>query len=159
MTGYILSILGIVCAGIFMDAIIPSGSISKYIKGIYAIFVVAVIINPVYKFINKTKDFNFTYSEHETNQSLLEYIYSKQVKSLEDDIENLLRDNGFDKVDIILNFSIKDDELIYSSCEINLKNLVISTDKQHINKYEFIREVVKENTSLSNEEIIFNEWR
>ena len=157
MTGYILSILGIVCAGIFMDVIVPSGTISKYIKGVYAIFVVAVIINPIYKFITGTKDFNLTYNEHTTNESLLSYIYSKRVETLEMKLENTFSEEGFEKVDIKLNFSIKDDELVYTSCEINLKNLVISLDNQHINKYEFIREVVKENTLLSNEEIIFNE--
>ena len=43
MTGYILSVLGIVIAGVFMDVILPSGTIAKYIKGIYSIFVVAVL--------------------------------------------------------------------------------------------------------------------
>ena len=36
MTGYILSILGIVIAGVLIDVIMPSGKINKYIKSIYS---------------------------------------------------------------------------------------------------------------------------
>lgn len=157
MSGYILSILGIVVAGIFIDIIVPTGSISKYIKGIYAIFVVAVIINPVVKLLSKADNFKLTYNEYSTNSNLLEYIYSMRSNSLETNIEKSLKNEGFANVDIILTFSIENDELVYNSCEINLKNMVISTDKQHINKYEFIRNVVKDNTSLEDEEIKFNE--
>ena len=55
MTGYILSVLGIVIAGVFMDVILPSGTIAKYIKGIYSIFVVVVLVNPIMKLMTKTK--------------------------------------------------------------------------------------------------------
>ena len=53
MTAYILSVLGIVIAGVIIDVIIPAGSISVYIKSIYSIFVVAVIISPVINFLSK----------------------------------------------------------------------------------------------------------
>ena len=158
MTGYILSILGIIVAGVFIDIIVPSGTINKYIKGIYSIFVVAVIVSPLIKILNKSHDLKITYKEYSVNEHLLDYIYTLRVESLETNIENELRDEGFVNVDIKLNFSIENDELNYASCEIDLKKLVISSDKQHINKYEFIREVVKKNTYLADEEIIFDEW-
>ena len=44
-----------------------------------------------------------------------------------------------------------------NSCTVNMQNLVITSDKQHINKYEFIIEVVREYTNLADEEIIFYE--
>ena len=157
MTGYILSILGIVIAGVFIDIIIPSGTINKYIRGIYSIFVVAVLISPVVGFLNKNHDFTVKYEEYGVEGELLSYIYKMRTHSLETELENLLDNEGFSKVDVILEFSIENNDLIYNSCSINLKNLVITADKPHINKYEFIKSVIKENTNLADEEIIINE--
>lgn len=159
MNGYILSILGIVVAGVLIDIIVPTGSINKYIKSIYSIFVVAVLISPVVKLLNKANDFSFKYDDYQINTNLLTYIYEKQVSSHEKSIEQAFADKGFSNVDIVLNFSIENDELRYNSCQVNLKNLVISADKQHINKYEFVKTVVKESTNLKPEEIIIDEWK
>jgi len=157
MTGYILSILGIVIAGLFIDIIIPSGNINKYIKSVYSIFVVTVIISPVVKFLHKTQNMKIEYENYSVNIELLDYIYSMRVASLEKNLEKALETEGFDKVDIILNFSIENDDLTYLNCQVNLKNMVISADKQHINKYEFIKEVIASYTNLKSQEIQFNE--
>ena len=79
MAGYILSILGIVVAGVFIDIIIPSGTINKYIKSIYAIFVLAVIITPIIKFFNDNQGFNLEYQEYEINQNLINYIQTNKI--------------------------------------------------------------------------------
>ena len=157
MTGYILSILGIVVAGVFIDIIVPAGTINKYIKGIYSIFVVAVLISPVVKFLNKNHDFTIKYEEYNVNDELLDYIFTMRATSLETNIEKALADEGFSNVDIKFTFSIENNELKYNSCNVNLKNLVISADNQHINKYEFIKEALRQNTNLTEQEFIFDE--
>lgn len=157
MNGYVLSVLGIVVAGIFIDIIIPSGAINKYIRSIYSIFVVAVLVSPVMNLLNKANKFSFAYEDYKLNENILSYIYKKRTETFQDDIEKQLASDGFSNVDIVLNFSIENDELLFTSCQVNLKNLVISKDKQHINKYEFIKEVVKNTTNLKDEEIIINE--
>ena len=157
MAGYILSILGIIIAGVIIDIIIPSGSINKYIKGIYSIFVVAVLISPLVRFLNKTRDFKISYQEYKVDAELLKYIYSMRASSTEENLENLLSNEGFLNIDIILEFSIQNEKLEYNSCKVNLKNMVISSDKQHINKYEFIKKIIKENTNLTDERIVINE--
>ena len=157
MSGYILSILGIVIAGVLIDIIMPSGTINKYIKSIYSIFVVAVLLNPLIKFLHKNHNFTVKYKDYEINSNLIDYIYQSKVNSLEINIKKLLEDNGFKQVDIIFDYSIENDELIYKSCTLNLKNMVIDADKQHINKYEYIKDIVKQNTNLKDGEIIINE--
>ena len=157
MAGYILSILGIVIAGVFIDIIIPSGTISKYIKSIYAIFVLAVIITPIIKFFNNNQGFNLQYQEYEINQNLINYIQTNKIATIENDITLELENEGLFNIDIIINYSIDNNELSINSCTINLENLVISSDKQHINKYEIIKEIVREHTDLTDEEMIFYE--
>ena len=157
MAGYILSILGIVIAGIIIDIIVPSGNINKYIKSIYAIFVVAVILSPLINYLNKEHDLSLHYEDYQVSEQLLNYISKQKVSSLELQIENTLNEEGFSNVDIKINYSIENNELSINSCTVNLQNLVIVADKQHINKYEFIIEVVQEHTNLTEEVIIFYE--
>lgn len=157
MAGYILSILGIVVAGVFIDIIIPSGAISKYIKSIYAIFVLAVIVTPIIKFFNDNRGFDLQYQEYEINQNLINYIQTNKIEAMENNIILDLEDEGLSNIDIIINYSIDNNELSINSCTINLENLVISSDKQHINKYEIIKQIVRENTNLTDEEMIFYE--
>lgn len=157
MNGYILSILGIVVVGILFDVIIPSGSISKYIKSIYAIFVVAVIISPVVNFLSNKNEIDFNYQEYQIDSKLINYINTQKVKSLENEIESELKENGYENVDIKLDFSYENEEIKYISCIINLKNLLLKDGQAHINKYEFIKNVVKEKTNMTFEEMLIDE--
>ena len=157
MTGYVLSILGVVLAGVMIDIIMPSGTINKYIKSLYGIFVLAVIISPAIKFLSKNQDFDLNYVEYEVNQSLLNYINNQKVVEMTNKIKLDLKNGGFYDIDIKLNYSTSDNILTINSCEANLKKLSISSDKQHINKYEFITGVVHKHTNLTEEVIIFHE--
>ncbi len=157
MNGYILSILGIVIAGIIIDVIIPSGQINKYIKSIFSIFVVAVILSPIITFFHNNHGFNLKYEDYKVEEQLHNYINKQKVSSLEKSIKNKLDKEGFSNIDIKINYSIVDNDLSLNSCNVNLKKLVISKDKQHINKYEFIIEVVLTYTNLTEEVILFDE--
>ena len=157
MSGYVLSIVGIIFAGVIVDVIIPAGSTAKYIKSIYAVFVVAVLILPIINFINNNKGFVLEYDEYEVNEKLLNYIYSNRVETLEDNISNGLKSNGLENIDIEINYSIENEDLVMLTCTINLKNLVINENFTHINKYDYIKKVVKDYIDLSDEEIIIYE--
>ena len=157
LTAYILLILGIVMAGIVIDVIVPSGTINKYVKSIFSIFVLAVILMPVVKFISTAQNVQVDIGEQKVNETLLNYIFRERISSMEKDIAEGLNKEGFKNIDIIINYSIKDNELSINSCEVNLKKLEISASSQHINKYEFIIGFVKERTNLTDEVIIFNE--
>lgn len=157
MSGYILSILGIVVVGIIIDVIIPSGSINKYIKSIYSIFVVMILINPIITFINNHKEFKFDYNDYELSSGLLTYIEKQKVTAMQKEIVERLDEEGLKKVEVEIKYSLENDNLILNSCIINLQNVEISADKQHINKYEIITKVVKEITNLSEEVIVIYE--
>ena len=158
MAGYVLSVLGIVVAGVIIDVIIPSGQINKYIKSIYSIFVVAVLLSPLIKIVNGSKKIEFTYTNFEMDQSLIEYINEQKVENLQKTISQNLYENGFKNVDILINYSINDNIITYNSCIVNLKNLAIDDNVQHINKYEFIKDTIKSTVDLTEEEIKIYEW-
>lgn len=157
MSGYILTILGIVLAGILIDIIVPTGKINKYIKSIFAIFVVAVILMPVVKFIAKSDEITINYTDYEIEQNLMDYIFSFRVTAYENEIIEVLENNGLSNIDIKINYSINSNELSLNSCEVNLKNMTSSNIEMHNNRYEFIAETIKEITNLTDEVIIFYE--
>ena len=157
MSGYILTILGIVLAGILIDIIVPTGKINKYIKSIFAIFVVAVILMPVVKFIAKSDEITINYNDYEIEQNLMNYIFSSRVTAYENEIIEVLENNGLSNIDIKINYSINSNELSLNSCEVNLKNMTSSNIDSHNNRYEFIAETIKEITNLTDEVIIFYE--
>lgn len=157
MYNYVLSILGIVIAGVLIDVIVPSGSINKYIKSIYSVFVVAILLNPLIKFLNKNHNFNIKYEQYEINDNLSNYIFKMRATSLETNIEKMLDEKGFKHIDIKINFSIENYEIKYNSCYANIENMVIDEDNLHINKYDYIKEVIKHQTNLTDGDIIINE--
>lgn len=157
MSGYILTILGIVLAGILIDIIVPTGKINKYIKSIFAIFVVAVILMPIVKFIAKSDEITINYTDYEIEQNLMDYIFSSRVTAYENEIIEVLENNGLSNIDIKINYSINSNELSLNSCEVNLKNMTSSNIEMHNNRYEFIAETIKEITNLTDEVIIFYE--
>ena len=155
MSGYILSILGIVIAEVVIDVIIPSGNISKYIKSIFSIFVIVVLLAPIINFINNFKGVNLDTNNLKPDEKLLNFIYKSQVISKEQTIEKELGNNGLNDIDIELNFSTENNELKINSCIVILKNMTNNSDNQHIDIYQNIYEVVNKYTGLNNKEIIY----
>lgn len=155
MKAYVLSVLGIVVCGIIIDVILPTGNISKYIKSVYSIFVVAVIINPIVSFLTNKNDIKLNYNNFEIDTELVNYIYEKRTNNLEKTIEKELENEGFLNVDIELQYSINNNEIEYKTCTANLKKMLILEDELNINKYEFIQKIVTDYVSLTNEEIVY----
>jgi len=156
MKAYILSILGIVITGIIIDIIIPSGTINKYIKSIYSIFVVVVILSPLINFF-KNINVSVGYNEFEVQENLINYIFENRVNAIEKNIETDLKNAGYEQITVELKYSTNNNEITYNSCMLNLENMLITSDKPHINKYEFIKEIVCNHTDLDGQEIIINE--
>ena len=159
MKAYVISILGITICGVLIEIILPSGSTSKYVKSIYAVFVIAVILNPVIQFFAKNKGLDIKYNDMEISDKLIDYINTQKVESVKSSIILELNQQGAENVDIILNFEQQNNQIIYKSCIVDLKNLTYTPSDKHISKYELIIDVIKQHTNLTDEVIIFNEWQ
>lgn len=113
---------------------------------------------PVVKFIAKSDEITINYTDYEIEQNLMDYIFSSRVNAYENEIIEVLENNGLSNIDIKINYSINSNELSLNSCEVNLKNMTSSNIEMHNNRYEFIAETIKEITNLTDEVIIFYEW-
>lgn len=159
MSGYLLALLGVIILGVLIDVIIPSGSTSKYISGIFAIVVMFVMISPVLKWIKsdyKLSDY-FTTADIELNDKLLYNINDNKFNALESDIEKELLDNGYSNVDIDIQFDIDADNVKITQVLVDLTNLVINENHVNINRYVYIRQVVLSKVAVKEEVVVFSE--
>ena len=159
MGGYLLSILGVVILGVVIDVILPSGSTSKYISGIFAIVVMFVIISPVLTWVKNgysIKDY-FTLQDISLDEKLLYNINNAKFNELEKEIEQELSDNGYTNVKVDIQFSTDATNVKISQFLVDLSNLVINENCVNINKYVYIRQVVLSKLNITKEVIVFCE--
>ena len=159
MTSYLLTLLGIIMLGVLIDIILPSGSTSKYISGIFAILVLFVMVSPVVNWIKgdyNLKDY-FTSSDILINEKLLTSINNYKFNTLEADIEQELEDKGYNNVGIDIKFIQNADNVEITQVLVDLTNLVINQDCENINKYVYIRQVVQSKVAVTKEVIMFCE--
>ena len=159
MSGYLLSLLGVILLGVLVDAILPSGSTSKYISGIFAIIVMFVMISPVITWLKndyKITDY-FTTSEIQLNDKLLYNINNNKLNALESEIQQELEDSGLAGVIVDIKFELVAEDVKITQVLVDLKNLVINQNSQNINKYVYIRQVVQAHVAVSEEVIKFCE--
>lgn len=159
MSAYLLALLGAVVLGVLIDVIIPSGSTSKYISGIFAIVVMFVMISPVLTWVKndyKLSDY-FTNVDIELNDKLLYSINDNKFNVVENDIKQELVDNGYNNVGIDIKFDIESDNVKITQVLVDLSNLVINENISNINRYVYIRQVVLSKVAVSEEVVVFSE--
>lgn len=159
MSCYLLTLLGVILLGVLVDVILPSGSTSKYISGIFAIFVVFVIVSPLLSFIKKgynLKDY-FSSEQIELDDKLLANFNKSKFSKLEKDIEQELAEKGYEGVSISITLINEGQDLKIENIQVDITKLVINTKDENINKYVYIRQVIMSKVAVSEEVIVFCE--
>lgn len=159
MSGYLLTLLGVILLGVMVDVILPSGSTSKYISGIFAIFVLFVMISPVIKWIKsdyKVSNY-FTNTEIQLNEKLLYNINNSKLNAIKQEIIQELKTNGYSNIDIDIQFELESDNVKITQVLVDLTNLVINSIDANINRYVYIRQVIQGKLAVTKEVIVFCE--
>ncbi|MDD4839805.1 MAG: stage III sporulation protein AF [Clostridia bacterium] len=132
MSSWVLSIVGVVCLGVLLDLIVPEGQTNKYIKGVFALLVIFVIISPLPKLVGKNIDFSFTQSSYETDKDYLLAVEEMKIENKENTLENLLLTSGYEAEVTILTSSTNQDSQnnseIISMSKIDNVQIVLSQE-------------------------------
>ncbi len=96
MSGWILSIVGVVAVGVLVDILLDDKDLGKYIKGIFGIIVVLVILDPLPKMLknNKKVDFNQKSSNIEMDKGAYSAIWENNIEYQEKELVAELRAAG-----------------------------------------------------------------
>jgi len=131
MTTWLLSVAGIVIIGALVDVLLSDSSIHKFVRSIYAFFVLFVIVQPLPKIFRDSAEAVQTGGNIEINTELLERINSQSAEALEKNTRRALESAGFENIIVTIdtqpqaNFKIKAIYINALGSNINIRQDVI----------------------------------
>lgn len=157
LSGWVMSIVGMVVLSVVGDIILPSGKISKTIKGVFAFITVLVIASPLPKFFNG--DFEIFSSlvgngEYSLDGNISQTIYDMRVKQAYSQVGTALETLGVFNTEITIVSENNDTFPLIEKIIINLDNAVINETEDNIITSERIRQVVAESASVDKEKVV-----
>jgi hypothetical protein len=133
----------------------PDGQTNKYIKGIFSVVVIVVIISPAAGFLKGGdfgKFFDFTSERYGTDHNFIYAVYSDAYRVQADGMKDYLYKDGIavERVDIVFDPANKKNILYVN---IFLKQSVIDGYSPHINISDRIKELINERYGIKKEDV------
>jgi len=98
MTGWILSIVGMVLTVTLTEIMLPEGQTAKYIKGVVSLMVVYVVLLPIPSLLSAKIDintfFNFSSDSYQIDTSFIEIIKEDKQSMLGKELTAYLKGEG-----------------------------------------------------------------
>lgn len=154
---YLLSIVGVVVISVVLDLVIPSGQVSKYVKGIMSLVIIFVIASPLPNIIKNGINFSSLFSSTVTlDEEYLETLKTQSITLLENELGQELVDAGITGAELEIWGDLESGQIKISYIFVQTENVVLSSDLAHIDKYEAIENLLIEKTGVDEEQVVFN---
>lgn len=152
MSGWLLNIVGVVFLGVILDIILPEGKTNSFIKHVFVVFLLFVIVSPIKNLINS----NFSLS---ANQDVVDnnFIYNtnlKKVAELEKLVAESLESNNIKNCSVIINANIFDEDLSINSVYVDASKKEISNDVNENNYKNKIVQVVTQVLNIESGDVV-----
>ena len=153
---WIMSILVITIINLSVDLILNNNSISKFIKVIFSLATMLIIIYPITNIFNQNANFNFDF-ELNVDSDFIEYSVKEQIVMCEKRIVEQLKEKGYSNIDVEIEYKMSEYNYEIIGVNVNLSKMVINPNVAHINKYTEIKEIVVSITGVQEKNIVFYE--
>lgn len=157
---WVISVVGIVLLSILADIILPHGQTNKYIKNIFAIITVFVIVTPLpslFKNISYQGDLIIQQETPVVDENFLNQLaISKQVEQ-EVFLENVFEENGYSNIHPDIRILFEEGIYKIDLIEINIKNAVIRDEDKNINIKENLLKLIVDACDVSKDKVVFYE--
>lgn len=143
-----------------ISIILPTGKLSSYIKYVFAIILIPIVIEPVLMIKNNNFDFNMVFNETEVQvqNDYLDYISEQKINEYNSRLNVLLNNLGVLGAKVDLLYNIDENYIIHiKKVCIDLTNSVINSDKEHIDIIETIKTAYSEYLHIDKDEVIIYE--
>lgn len=157
---WVVSVVGVVFFGVVADIILPQGQTSKYIKSIFAIITVFVIISPLPNLFDNfanQEDLFFEQESVELEQSLIDQLVFLKQEEMEESLKILFEENGVYNVEFEVEIDFENGKYTKDKIKIYLKNAVIQNEDKNINIKERLQKLVIDTFGVSKEMVVFYE--
>ena len=145
LSGWVLSIAGVVSLSVIVELIMPEGGLNKYIRGVFSFIIMLVIIAPLPSLVGKSFDFSNISLEGQY-QLQEDYIYQMNVyktQALQNDISNQIKQSGYDNVVVSVSSENYSSQFKIKAIYVELANLVINGQAQHTNIVDIEKEILQ----------------
>lgn len=162
VSGWVLSLSGVICISVIAEFILPDGQTNKYVKGIFSFVLLLVIVSPLPKLLNKKLNFSNIFDYNGVVSASDDYLYEVNLDKLtyyKQVIESKIKSHGYDNVSVYINCNIKDSKMKFKSITVDLKSLVIRHEAEHKNIAkirEDITKIILSYVEIDEEDILYD---
>ena len=160
-SSWVISIVGVVLLSLIADIMLPEGQINKYIKSVFAIITVFVIVSPLPTFFSNfsqhTDDFFVSDEKFAINEDFLGELRFEKQREKEILLKNVFEQNGFKNVGISI---ICDNQSVVFEIKticLDIKNVVIQNEDKNINIKDKLCQLVYSAVGINADEVVFYE--
>ncbi len=157
MAEYLLGIVGIVFLITIAEIVLPEGKIGYYLKSIFAIIVLLVVVEPISKIRFNGLTFTFEETEIDYQENYINFINETKIKVLNQDFAKYLYDKGIDKVGVEIIYDFDDNIFLVKKVLVNLEKSVIISENKHINIKETVVQAVIDFFNIETKDIVVYE--
>lgn len=157
MKEYILSIVSVILLTAAVGIVLPEGKTGKFIKGIFAVATLVVILTPLANFQSSVPAFGTDYGEQtEYDETFLEYVYYKECKHHEAVLQEYIKEQGYDSEVFVL-YEYPDYDFRITKVAVNLQISGISVGDEHIYITSEIKQAVAKYCNINEDKVLINE--
>ena len=161
VSAWLLSITGVILLSVLAEFVLPEGQMNKYTKVIFSFVILLVIIMPLPKLFGKDFDISkFFGTENVLQEDYLYQVNLDKLTALSDDLSNEIEEVGLKNVVVSINANILSEKLEIFSIYVDLCELEYGENfesKNIVSAKQKIKEIISENSMLSDVEVQFNE--
>lgn len=154
---YIMSVVGAVCLGSLSDIILPDGETKKYVKGIIALIVFAIMISPIPKLVNrdfKLSDFIVEDSEYSTSNAYSIAETERVYLEKEAFAVKILEANGYPDAVVTILLRYDNNTPVADKVIVVLTGTVISKNDENIDIISEAKRLTSTATGICVDDII-----
>lgn len=155
MSQWLLSITGVVLIGALVELLLTDSPMSKFVRSIYAFFILYVIVQPLPQFLRSASEMVEGDISLPLNTELIETINSQTVTSMERRLQNELESAGWTNILVVIETDKTASSFKIGRVFVNAYGAVITKPNNNIDMKKEITDIVRAVTGVDENKILY----
>lgn len=155
MSQWLLSITGVVLIGVLVELLLTDSPMSKFVRSIYAFFILFVIVQPLPQFLNSASEMVGGEVSLPINTELLATINAQSAAALERRVVSELERAGYTDVIIVIECDKTASAFKAARVFVNAYGAVITKPNSNIDMKKEITDIVRAVTVVDESKIFY----
>ena len=160
MKEWIISIIAIIILTTILNLILPNSKLKGIIKCCFSLVSILVVLQPILSLNISELNFTSVFNGNEIvlQENYLNYVNNEKINNYTQNCISLLDDLGINGAEVIIQTSLNDDfDIKFEKVQVNLKNSVLISDKEHIDIIEDIKKTLSDYLKIEEKLVVIYE--